>query len=588
MSRVEPNRNVYVGHRYVPKIMGEWDKKNQYEGLSIVTHQGNSYTSKKRVPVGIDILNEEFWVVTGNYNAQVEEYRKEVRDLSTYVDTELDKKSDITYVDNELGKKTDKTYVDTELDKKSDITYVDTELDKKSDITYVDNELAKKPDLITQSVNYYIPDDYTTLSSAISDIYNKHSNGVSVNIVIRSGHRPKLRAYILDAVLPNVKLQSEDDIVQISDNLDDHQDLITLKHVFGFQLDCLIDMGGQGNHGLYLQGLSNARINSGCGVINAGGDGLHVRHGSTAFAQFTNFTGAGKNITGSEERAGISAWGGRVNAHGADVSGSAHHGVRAAYSGVLDFERGTADNCGYHGIRASNSGRVSCPYASAQNNGIHGIYALNNSFINADRSNASNNKRVAYNATGGSIIHANLGVADGSDVAVDAGRASTINFISGSAFNCVTAGIISSHSSTVEARNITIQGEQLRGVDCYENSTVNVQNTLIYGSRIYGIEVKGASNVNAGVTIVRNTAPTNHNSHGVVCNTLSRLNISGGQVWNNGGKDIMVDSGGQVSARQTLTTSGVKSGEPNIDRPQIEDVNLSAFNTINRAGIIFD
>ena len=99
MSRVEPNRNVYVGHRYVPKIFGEWDKKNQYEGLSIVTHQGNSYTSKKRVPVGIDILNEEYWVVTGNYNAQVEEYRKEVKDLSDHVDTELDKKSDKTCQD---------------------------------------------------------------------------------------------------------------------------------------------------------------------------------------------------------------------------------------------------------------------------------------------------------------------------------------------------------------------------------------------------------------------------------------------------------------------------------------------------------
>src|SRR5699024_5384903 len=79
MSKVEPNRNVYVRHRYVPKIFGEWDKQNQYEGLSIVTHQGNSYTSKKQVPVGIDILNEEFWVVTGNYNAQVENYREEIK-----------------------------------------------------------------------------------------------------------------------------------------------------------------------------------------------------------------------------------------------------------------------------------------------------------------------------------------------------------------------------------------------------------------------------------------------------------------------------------------------------------------------------
>jgi len=73
------NRNVYVGHRYVPKIMGEWDNSNDYEGLSIVTYKGSSYTSKKRVPVGIDISNEEYWVVTGNYDSQVENYRQEVR-----------------------------------------------------------------------------------------------------------------------------------------------------------------------------------------------------------------------------------------------------------------------------------------------------------------------------------------------------------------------------------------------------------------------------------------------------------------------------------------------------------------------------
>ena len=86
----EPKRNVYVGHRYVPKIMGEWDNEQSYEGLSIVTHQGTSYTSKKHVPVGVDISNEEYWVVTGNYNAQVENYRREVRDIKNFVNEEMD------------------------------------------------------------------------------------------------------------------------------------------------------------------------------------------------------------------------------------------------------------------------------------------------------------------------------------------------------------------------------------------------------------------------------------------------------------------------------------------------------------------
>ena len=581
----EPRRNVYVGHRYVPLIMGEWDKSITYEGLSIVQHEGNSYTSKKHVPIGIDILNEEFWAVTGNYNVQVEQYRQEVIKLLEDMDLlelDLDKKVDQTVFNSKVSE------LNTLISRKADQSTMTTELNKKADKTEMNEALNKKTDLINQNVNYYIPDDYSSLNQAISDICNKHSNRVIVNIIIRSGHRPQLRSYIEGAVLPNVKLQSEDDIVKIGDNLGDTQNLITLKHVQGFQLDCLIDMEGQGNHGLYLQGVSNARINSKCGVINAGGDGLQVRHGSTALAQFTKFTGAGKNITGNEERAGISAWGGRVNAHGADVSGSAHHGARAAYSGVLDFENGTADNCGYHGIRASNSGTVSCPGASAKNNGIHGIYALYTSYINADRTNVTGCKSVGYNAIGGSIIHANKGVADECNVGVRAGRGSTINFLEGSAFNCIERGIVAEHSSTVEARNSTIRGEQLRGVAAIENSTVNVQNTLIYGSRIRGVEVSGASTVNAAVSIIRNTAPGNHNAHGVECEGLSRLNVNSAQVWNNGGQDLRVDSGGQISARGTLTSSGVISGGDNIKTPQIEDVNLSAFNEINRAGIIFN
>lgn len=68
----------YVGARYVPKIMGEWNKALQYEALSIVTYMGNSFTSKIPVPPNIDITNETYWVNTGNYNAQLEEYKNKV------------------------------------------------------------------------------------------------------------------------------------------------------------------------------------------------------------------------------------------------------------------------------------------------------------------------------------------------------------------------------------------------------------------------------------------------------------------------------------------------------------------------------
>ena len=71
----------YTGMRYVPVFADppEWSSANSYEALEIVIHEGNSYTSKTFVPVGIDISNSAYWALTGNYNAQVEQYRQEVQ-----------------------------------------------------------------------------------------------------------------------------------------------------------------------------------------------------------------------------------------------------------------------------------------------------------------------------------------------------------------------------------------------------------------------------------------------------------------------------------------------------------------------------
>lgn len=80
--------NIYIGNRYVPVFANpvEWDNLREYEPLTIVTYQGTAYTSRKTVPVGTALSNTEYWVVTGNYNAQVEQYRQEVSALDDRVD----------------------------------------------------------------------------------------------------------------------------------------------------------------------------------------------------------------------------------------------------------------------------------------------------------------------------------------------------------------------------------------------------------------------------------------------------------------------------------------------------------------------
>ena len=81
----------YIGARYVP-IFGrkgessiDWDNSKPYEPLTIVLHEGNSFTSRQYVPTGIEINNTDYWAETGNYNAQIEQYRQEVLNLEDAV-----------------------------------------------------------------------------------------------------------------------------------------------------------------------------------------------------------------------------------------------------------------------------------------------------------------------------------------------------------------------------------------------------------------------------------------------------------------------------------------------------------------------
>ena len=94
-------KNVYVGHRYVPKIFGDWDNSKLYEPLSVVQYQGNSFTSRQYVPTGVDINNEEYWASTGNYNAQTEQYRQDVVNVKDSFNTlKTDTNKAISKIDN--------------------------------------------------------------------------------------------------------------------------------------------------------------------------------------------------------------------------------------------------------------------------------------------------------------------------------------------------------------------------------------------------------------------------------------------------------------------------------------------------------
>lgn len=80
----------YIGARYVPKFYEnsdgteEWRPGVEYEPLTIVTWNGNSYTSKKPIPstVGSPSDNPSYWVATGIFNQQIADLATRVNALA--------------------------------------------------------------------------------------------------------------------------------------------------------------------------------------------------------------------------------------------------------------------------------------------------------------------------------------------------------------------------------------------------------------------------------------------------------------------------------------------------------------------------
>ena len=64
--------NIYVGARYIPRIMGEYNNETAYEALDIVTSGGVGYISRQPVPAGTAVSNKEYWAMWGSGNAAID------------------------------------------------------------------------------------------------------------------------------------------------------------------------------------------------------------------------------------------------------------------------------------------------------------------------------------------------------------------------------------------------------------------------------------------------------------------------------------------------------------------------------------
>ena len=173
-SAIQQGVTQYIGARYVPLFADpiEWDSARAYEPLTIVLHQGNSFTTRQHTPAGIDINNDAFWAETGNYNAQIEQYRQEVLAFDGRIsknttdiaklDTEL--KSDIAKLDTELKSNAGNKYgfavvlmppFNTEASVKNRIDLANEAGANNVNICiYIDNDAMTPKDICDYAVSY--------------------------------------------------------------------------------------------------------------------------------------------------------------------------------------------------------------------------------------------------------------------------------------------------------------------------------------------------------------------------------------------------------------------------------------------------
>lgn len=362
------------------------------------------------------------------------------------------------------------------------------------------------------------------------------------------------------------------------------------------RLACLIDASGYGSDGIFLDNSSSMCIEANSGVTNAYSTGLLAQNGSIASARGSIFTYAARNGTTG---AGITSWGGIIDATDADVGFSGYYGAQAAHGGTLVFERGKADDCFRYAIRGSDRGNIDFSDGVARRAGVYGLYSFQNSSINAPGAVVTDSKSANVVATNGSSINFRGGTATGATKTgtgataygynVYASGGSIIDCFNGILTGAAEYGVFSESGSSINAGGSDASNSGNRGYYAYRGSVISAPlgkaNNCIdgfygdQGGRIdaHGASATGCTNAavvaNYGATLDITTATlTGSGVSGVRALNGSKLNVSGSNC-RRGVSDDVTDI--QCFSGSTISAVGATGGANRT------------LNTITVQGIIF-
>lgn len=226
-------QNIYIGRRYVPLQCGDWENTKEYESLSVVQWKGASYTSVQDVPKGIEITNTDFWVRTGDYNAQVEIYRQECETNTASIIKQFN-----------------------EFTTKQEIAFKELLSDSKKDIENYVNEQFKDVDVKKEEIEKIIHDAEIKLNETLKKVEQMQTSLLEE----------------LDKAMENIRKEIDAKVAEINavkdiitKEMDCKNPMPVIKHDKNDYPICQaiysIDGFGQGGFGETLFGGSNSTCN---------------------------------------------------------------------------------------------------------------------------------------------------------------------------------------------------------------------------------------------------------------------------------------------------------------------------------------
>ena len=175
---MQPNYKI-LG-KVCPTANGKWDKTKQYDKISIVFNDADntSYISRKDVPAGIEITNEDYWQVIGNRSIAIVDDKlngistNPIQNKAVYTAIQgLDGK--IELINNDvIDLKTDNDFI------KRDVTTLMNKVFPFKVAVSIDKALAQKGTTATANITVkaYQGDDITQVDAIIINGEEHHGN----------------------------------------------------------------------------------------------------------------------------------------------------------------------------------------------------------------------------------------------------------------------------------------------------------------------------------------------------------------------------------------------------------------------------